>query len=127
MCNLATDLYAHHTSRPSATSVASQRILDVTGAQMTEWRRRPIGSRDSTRTGRRLSPGTSANHTSPRRGAGSGSPLPIECVVIDVIVVDIELDRQVNDSELIRGERLARVRGHVAPQLLGADQSIEGD
>lgn len=50
-----------------------------------------MGSRLTTKTGRRLSPGTSANHTSPRRGAG-GSGVAIDGVVVDIVVVEIEVD-----------------------------------
>src|SRR5688572_28451129 len=100
-------------------------MFDVIGAQMTEWSRRPIGSRLNTRTGRRLSPGTSANHTSPRLAARGSCVLAIEFFVIDVVIRQVELDRQIRNSQFCVVERPPRIYGKVVAQLLGLNQTIE--
>src|SRR5260370_41635341 len=51
---------------PRRTSVDRPRIVEVTGALMTDRSNRPIGSRLRTTMGRTLS--RRASHTSPRRG-----------------------------------------------------------
>ena len=57
------------------TSVETPRTVEVTGATKTASSRRPIGSRVITTTGRILS--NSADHTSPRRGAGVTPRCPL--------------------------------------------------
>jgi prevent-host-death family protein len=84
--------------------------IDRRGAQMTECRIRLRESRVSTSTGRQLSPGISANHTSPRRAAGppgQGSLRgPVQRVVVHVVgVVQVESHRQADQSELSRAWR----------------------
>lgn len=67
LSRLTTDSIRTPSAGPSRTSVDKPRIVEVTGALMTDWSNRPIGSRLRTTTGRTLS--SRASHTSPRRGA----------------------------------------------------------
>ncbi len=69
---LATDGCSRPSSIVSSTSVGMPRTVAVTGAATTEWSRRMTLPRVMTTIGRILSPGRSANHTSPRRGSGGG-------------------------------------------------------
>jgi hypothetical protein len=70
LSKFATGSLARPASRPSVTSVARPRDVDVTGAQITECSTRPIWSLVITRTGRSLSAATSAIQTSPLRATG---------------------------------------------------------
>jgi hypothetical protein len=70
LSKLATESFFKPASDPKATSVEMPRTVDVIGAQITEWRWRPIGSLVTTKTGRFFSPVMSANQTSPRDGSG---------------------------------------------------------
>lgn len=65
LSRFATDGCRIPSSGPSGTSVDRPRMVEVTGAMITEWRSRPNGSRVRTMTGRVLS--RSASQTSPRR------------------------------------------------------------
>ncbi len=67
LSRLATDSMRTPSAAPRRTSVDRPRIVDVTGALITDWSNRPIGSRLRTTTGRTLS--SRASHSSPRRGA----------------------------------------------------------
>ncbi len=70
LSKLATESFFKPASDPKATSVEMPRTVDAMGAQITEWRWRPIGSLVMTKTGRFFSPVMSANQTSPRDGSG---------------------------------------------------------
>ena len=50
---------------------------------------------------------------------------PVERLVVDVLVRQVELNRQVGDGTFLGAEWLPSVRGDIASQLLYLDQAVE--
>src|SRR5438270_10221494 len=124
LSRLATDSTRMPSAGPRRTSVERPRIVDVTGAAITECSSWAIGSRLRTTIGRILS--SRASHTSPRRGALSAVfGLGIEGFPVRRIGQAAAVTQEGNTP--FRGVgRIAAVRGDISAQLLGLDQAVEG-